>query len=325
MHNRLTSDLESRVKKLEISVLNESLNKTLNPNGFIIRGNSVDYIINAVENKICNALGVSSGEFFNVITANSLDISDAKELSDIIIKLINNSNTEIPSVTLYRGCSDFEYNNIISTGRAGINKVLSFSENKNLASTFGRNLIAAEFKAPAFPLYKLALCYYNSLRKSLAPLELEDEDLLEYGITDLSGLISMSEDEAEWLVLPDIVFNKNKRSNTFIADVDASVKSTVNSKSNISKPQLISKQSDESSIFVDLCKANKWRAKIISTGVCALVPEKDLGLFSYDYAKVYYMSKNGTIVINGVSKPVNLSPMSPVNFKNLLIELALSF
>lgn len=117
-----------------------------------------------------------------------------KQLKPLITKL--QKNGEVPEMTLYRGCSDKEYNAIIKTGKSPV-ATLSFSEDKNLAKDFGENVIEVEVDVPMFCYHKFMGDWYATLKK-VNPHE--------YDSVDGDFMIETAEEELEWICTNDYKF-----------------------------------------------------------------------------------------------------------------------
>ena len=117
-----------------------------------------------------------------------------EKLKPIIAKL--QKNGDIPKVNLYRGCSDEELESIKTTGHSFVD-TLSFSENKNIAKGFGKNVIEIESQVPMF-------CYHKFLKDWYAALQTVEPDL--YEATDGDFMIESVEEELEWICTNDYKF-----------------------------------------------------------------------------------------------------------------------
>ena len=98
-----------------------------------------------------------------------------------------------------------EYNSVLNNGSSNISQCLSFSESKEVASTFGKRLIAANFEFPIFPYYKLYTYYFMSLKKSLTEEEWKDFD----DMSDAQYGINLALSELEWIAPENTVFTLN--------------------------------------------------------------------------------------------------------------------
>lgn len=182
--------------------------------GEFIKANSEDEIISILQDKIKRVLGISTSNLEDIFAAIG-DDAHTENLQNMVNKIIANGNGEIPRKILYRGCSISEYNNILNYGTSKISRCLSFSESKDIASTFGKRLIAARFKFPIFPYYKLYKYYFLSLKKSLKEYEWKDFD-------DMTGAqygIDLATRELEWIAPENTVFTLND-DGTFTATLE---------------------------------------------------------------------------------------------------------
>ncbi|MCI5629021.1 MAG: hypothetical protein MR346_05230 [Clostridium sp.] len=182
--------------------------------GEFIKANSEDEIISILQDKIKRVLGISTSNLEDIFAAIG-DDAHTENLQNVVNKIIANGNGEIPRKILYRGCSISEYNNILNYGTSKISRCLSFSESKDIASTFGKRLIAARFKFPIFPYYKLYKYYFLSLKKSLKEYEWKDFD-------DMTGAqygIDLATRELEWIAPENTVFTLND-DGTFTATLE---------------------------------------------------------------------------------------------------------
>ena len=182
--------------------------------GEAIKANGEDEIISILQDKIKRVLGISTSNLEDIFAAIG-DDAHTENLQNVVNKIIANGNGEIPRKILYRGCSISEYNNILNYGTSKISRCLSFSESKDIASTFGKRLIAARFKFPIFPYYKLYKYYFLSLKKSLKEYEWKDFD-------DMTGAqygIDLATRELEWIAPENTVFTLND-DGTFTATLE---------------------------------------------------------------------------------------------------------
>lgn len=182
--------------------------------GEFIKANGEDEIISILQDKIKRVLGISTSNLEDIFAAIG-DDAHTENLQNVVNKIIANGNGEIPRKTLYRGCSVSEYNNILKYGKSKISRCLSFSESKDIASTFGKRLIVARFKFPIFPYYKLYKYYFLSLKKSLKEYEWKDFD-------DMTGAqygIDLATRELEWIAPENTVFTLND-DGTFTATLE---------------------------------------------------------------------------------------------------------
>lgn len=182
--------------------------------GEAIKANGEDEIISILQDKIKRVLGISTSNLEDIFAAIG-DDAHTENLQNVVNKIIANGNGEIPRKILYRGCSISEYNNILNYGTSKISRCLSFSESKDIASTFGKRLIAARFKFPIFPYYKLYKYYFLSLKKSLKEYEWKDFD-------DMTGAqygIDLATRELEWIAPENTVFTLND-DDTFTATLE---------------------------------------------------------------------------------------------------------
>lgn len=212
-------DILNRIYKLEniIACNNVPIFESLvcyKSAGEAIKANGEDEIISILQNKIKRVLGISTSNLEDIFAAIG-DDAHTENLQNVVNKIIANGNGEIPRKILYRGCSISEYNNILNYGTSKISRCLSFSESKDIASTFGRRLIAARFKFPIFPYYKLYKYYFLSLKKSLKEYEWKDFD-------DMTGAqygIDLATRELEWIAPENTVFTLND-DGTFTATLE---------------------------------------------------------------------------------------------------------
>lgn len=182
--------------------------------GEAIKANGEDEIISILQDKIKRVLGISTSNLEDIFAAIG-DDAHTENLQNVVNKIIANGNGEIPRKMLYRGCSISEYNSILNYGTPKIGRCLSFSESKDIASTFGKRLIAARFKFPIFPYYKLYKYYFLSLKKSLKEYEWKDFD-------DMTGAqygIDLATRELEWIAPENTVFTLND-DGTFTATLE---------------------------------------------------------------------------------------------------------
>lgn len=212
-------DILNRIYKLEniIACNNVPIFESLvcyKSAGEAIKANGEDEIISILQDKIKRVLGISTSNLEDIFAAIG-DDAHTENLQNVVNKIIANGNGEIPRKILYRGCSISEYNNILNYGTSKISRCLSFSESKDIASTFGRRLIAARFKFPIFPYYKLYKYYFLSLKKSLKEYEWKDFD-------DMTGAqygIDLATRELEWIAPENTVFTLND-DGTFTATLE---------------------------------------------------------------------------------------------------------
>ena len=212
--------LLDRVRKLEKLIYNkkpkfESLS-CYKSDGEVINADGEDEITSILEDKIKSEIGISTSALEDIFAAID-DDSHAENLQAVVNKIIKAGKGEIPRKTLYRGCSVAEYNNLLHHGSSKISKCLSFSESKEVASTFGKRLIVANFEFPIFPYYKLYTYYFLSLKKSLtadAWKEYDDMADAQYGI-------DLAMRELEWIAPENTVFILND-DGTFTATLDDS-------------------------------------------------------------------------------------------------------
>lgn len=213
-------NLLNRVRKLEKLIYNkkpkfESLT-CYKADGEIISADSEDEITSILEDKIKSELNISTSAFEDIFAAID-DDSHAEDLQSAVNKIIKAGKGEIPRKTLYRGCSVAEYNNVLNHGSSKISQCLSFSESKEVASTFGKRLIVANFEFPIFPYYKLYTYYFHSLKKSLTEDEWKEYD----DITDAQHGIDLAMSELEWIAPENTVFTLNDNG-TFTATLGES-------------------------------------------------------------------------------------------------------
>lgn len=212
-------DILSRIYKLEniIACNKTSMFESLvcyKSAGEFIKANGEDEIISILQDKIKRVLGISTSNLEDIFAAID-DDAHTENLQNVVNKIIANGNGEIPRKTLYRGCSVSEYNNILKYGMSKISRCLSFSESKDIASTFGKRLIAARFKFPIFPYYKLYKYYFLSLKKSLTEDEWKDFD----DMTGAQYCIDLATRELEWIAPENTVFTLND-DGTFTATLE---------------------------------------------------------------------------------------------------------
>lgn len=213
--------LLNRVRKLEKLIYNkkpkfESLN-CYKSDGEVINADDEDEITSILEDKIKSELGISTSALEDIFAAID-DDSHAENLQAVVNKIIKAGKGEIPRKTLYRGCSVAEYNSLLNHGSSKISKCLSFSESKEVASTFGKRLIVANFEFPIFPYYKLYTYYFLSLKKSLTDDEWKEFD----DMADAQYGIDLAMRELEWIAPENTVFTLND-DGTFTATLDDSV------------------------------------------------------------------------------------------------------
>jgi hypothetical protein len=103
---------------------------------------------------------------------------------------------DIPKTTLYRGCSDKEYNAVTNTGKSPV-ETLSFSESEETAKQFGKHIITVSVEAPMFCYHEFLRVYYSKLK------ELDPE---EYDGCDGDEMISAADEELEWICTNDYKF-----------------------------------------------------------------------------------------------------------------------
>ena len=201
-------NLLKRVSKLEKLIYNkcpkfESLG-CYKQDGEVINADDEDEITSILEDKIKSQLNISDSALEDIFAAID-DDSHTENLQDVVNKIIKAGKGEIPRKTLYRGCSVAEYNNILNNGSSKISQCLSFSESKEVASTFGKRLIAANFEFPIFPYYKLYTYYFLSLKKSISEEEWKDFD----DMSDAQYGINLALSELEWIAPENTVFTLN--------------------------------------------------------------------------------------------------------------------
>lgn len=201
-------NLLKRVCKLEKLIYNkrpkfESLG-CYKQDGEIIDADGEDEITSILEDKIKSQLNISDSALEDIFAAID-DDSHTENLQAVVNKIIKAGKGEIPRKTIYRGCSIAEYNNILNHGSSKISQCLSFSESKEVASTFGKRLIAANFEFPIFPYYKLYTYYFMSLKKSLTEEEWKDFD----DMSDAQYGINLALSELEWIAPENTVFTLN--------------------------------------------------------------------------------------------------------------------
>ena len=201
-------NLLKRVRKLEKLIYNkrpkfEGLS-CYAQEGEVINADGEDEITSILEDKIKNQLSISDSALEDIFAAID-DDSHTENLQTVVNKIIKSGKGEIPRKTIYRGCSVAEYNNILNNGSSKISQCLSFSESKEVASTFGKRLIAANFEFPIFPYYKLYTYYFMSLKKSLTEEEWKDFD----DMSDAQYGINLALNELEWIAPENTVFTLN--------------------------------------------------------------------------------------------------------------------
>ena len=201
-------NLLKRVCKLEKLIYNkrpkfESLG-CYKQDGEIIDADGEDEITSILEDRIKSQLNISDSALEDIFAAID-DDSHTENLQTVVNKIIKSGKGEIPRKTIYRGCSVAEYNNILNNGSSKISQCLSFSESKEVASTFGKRLIAANFEFPIFPYYKLYTYYFMSLKKSLTEEEWKDFD----DMSDAQYGINLALSELEWIAPENTVFTLN--------------------------------------------------------------------------------------------------------------------
>lgn len=213
-------NLLNRVRKLEKLIYNkhpkfESLG-CYKQDGEVINADGEDEITSILEDKIKSQLNISDSALEDIFAAID-DDSHTENLQAVVNKIIKAGKGEIPRKTIYRGCSVAEYNNILNHGSSEISQCLSFSESKEVASTFGKRLIAANFEFPIFPYYKLYTYYFMSLKKSLTEEEWKDFD----DMSDAQYGINLALSELEWIAPENTVFTLND-DDTFTATLGES-------------------------------------------------------------------------------------------------------
>lgn len=201
-------NLLKRVCKLEKLIYNkrpkfESLG-CYKQDGEVIDAEGENEITSILEDKIKSELNISDSALEDIFAAID-DDSHTENLQAVVNKIIKAGKGEIPRKTIYRGCSVAEYNNILNHGSSKISQCLSFSESKEVASTFGKRLIAANFEFPIFPYYKLYTYYFMSLKKSLTEEEWKDFD----DMSDAQYGINLALSELEWIAPENTVFTLN--------------------------------------------------------------------------------------------------------------------
>ena len=201
-------NLLNRVRKLEKLIYNkrpkfESLG-CYKQDGEVIDAEGENEITSILEDKIKSELNISDSALEDIFAAID-DDSHTENLQAVVNKIIKAGKGEIPRKTIYRGCSVAEYNNILNHGSSKISQCLSFSESKEVASTFGKRLIAANFEFPIFPYYKLYTYYFMSLKKSLTEEEWKDFD----DMSDAQYGINLALSELEWIAPENTVFTLN--------------------------------------------------------------------------------------------------------------------
>ena len=201
-------NLMKRVRKLEKLIYNkcpkfESLG-CYKQDGEVIDAEGENEITSILEDKIKSELNISDSALEDIFAAID-DDSHTENLQAVVNKIIKSGKGEIPRKTIYRGCSVAEYNNILNNGSSKISQCLSFSESKEVASTFGKRLIAANFEFPIFPYYKLYTYYFMSLKKSLTEEEWKDFD----DMSDAQYGINLALRELEWIAPENTVFTLN--------------------------------------------------------------------------------------------------------------------
>ena len=201
-------NLLKRVCKLEKLIYNkrpkfESLG-CYKQDGEVIDAEGENEITSILEDKIKSELNISDSALEDIFAAID-DDSHTENLQAVVNKIIKAGKGEIPRKTIYRGCSVAEYNNILNHGSSKISQCLSFSESKEVASTFGKRLIAANFEFPIFPYYKLYTYYFMSLKKSLTEEEWKDFD----DMSDAQYGINLALSELEWIAPENTVFKLN--------------------------------------------------------------------------------------------------------------------
>ena len=213
-------NLLKRVHKLEKLIYNkrpkfESLG-CYKQDGEVIDAEGENEITSILEDKIKSELNISDSALEDIFAAID-DDSHTENLQAVVNKIIKSGKGEIPRKTIYRGCSVAEYNNILNNGSSKISQCLSFSESKEVASTFGKRLIAANFEFPIFPYYKLYAYYFMSLKKSLTEEEWKDFD----DMSDAQYGINLALSELEWIAPENTVFTLND-DGTFTATISES-------------------------------------------------------------------------------------------------------
>ena len=219
-------NLMKRVSKLEKLIYNkcpkfESLG-CYKQDGEIIDAEGENEITSILEDRIKSQLNISDSALEDIFAAID-DDSHTENLQTVVNKIIKSGKGEIPRKTIYRGCSVAEYNNILNNGSSKISQCLSFSESKEVASTFGKRLISANFEFPIFPYYKLYTYYFMSLKKSLTEEEWKDFD----DMSDAQYGINLALSELEWIAPENTVFTLND-DGTFTATLGESVADDTN-------------------------------------------------------------------------------------------------
>ena len=219
-------NLLKRVCKLEKLIYNkhpkfESLG-CYKQDGEVIDAEGENEITSILEDRIKSQLNISDSALEDIFAAID-DDSHTENLQTVVNKIIKSGKGEIPRKTIYRGCSVAEYNNILNNGSSKISQCLSFSESKEVASTFGKRLIAANFEFPIFPYYKLYTYYFMSLKKSLTEEEWKDFD----DMSDAQYGINLALSELEWIAPENTVFTLND-DGTFTATLGESVADDTN-------------------------------------------------------------------------------------------------
>lgn len=317
-------DLLNRVYKLEniIACNKASMFESLacyKSTGEAIKANGEDEIISILQDKIKRLLSISTSNLEDIFAAIG-DDAHAENLQNVVNKIIANGNGEIPRKTLYRGCSVSEYNNILKHGMSKISRCLSFSESKDIASTFGKRLIAARFKFPIFPYYKLYKYYFLSLKKSLTEDEWKDFD-------DMTGAqygIDLATRELEWIAPENTSFTLND-DGTFTATIEDS--SGNNTKYDIKKHLKYLCDSleiqdynidgyyrgkESCNIHID---SNEYSNKLISNSALSYLEEPEISIhYIYDSSTLEIFA----VGLGTVKSTVNMSSLNEDSFSRLV-------
>ena len=140
-------------------------------------------------NKTLREYNLSEREFEDLMyVVNSDNHVNSYRLRKLIEEL-EMFNGFVPNMPLYRGCSDEELK-IINETQNFPTCTVSFSESKEAASHFGKNIIEIRTDAPLFCYHKFLGDYYTSMK-------LIDPDI--YEMEDGDDMIEAAETELEWI------------------------------------------------------------------------------------------------------------------------------
>lgn len=150
-------------------------------------------------NKIARMYGITEDEMETVLYMVHSDdnVGNDDELKQIVEKM--QKKGVIPPKVLYRGCSKYEYETIVKTGRSPV-YTLSFSESLKIAKRFGPYVVAIK------PEIKMC-CYHQFLRDFYGNMKTIDPD--EFESVDGNEMLDTADEELEWFCTNNYNFIKD--------------------------------------------------------------------------------------------------------------------